>query len=97
MGDTAVYLLGAAGAKGRDLLASYLLQWAVIEYAKRKGNRFYDLGGIDQKGNPDVYRFKKRFNGRYVAEPGPYELVVANSTKLAIVLPRCSISKFPKV
>jgi Acetyltransferase (GNAT) domain len=74
VGDTAVYLLGAANAKGRDIRASYLLQWAVIEHAKSIGNLFYDLGGIDQETNPDVYRFKKRLNGRRAAEIGPYEL-----------------------
>jgi lipid II:glycine glycyltransferase (peptidoglycan interpeptide bridge formation enzyme) len=75
VGDTGVYLLGAANAKGRELRASYLLQWAAIEYAKSVGNVFYDLGGIDQEANPDVYRFKKRLNGRLVAEIGPYEQV----------------------
>jgi lipid II:glycine glycyltransferase (peptidoglycan interpeptide bridge formation enzyme) len=74
VGDTAVYLLGAANSKGRDLRASYLLQWAAIEHAKNVGNIFYDLGGIDQQRNPDVYRFKRRLNGRLVTEVGPYEL-----------------------
>ncbi len=81
VGDTAVYLLGAANAKGREIRASYLLQWAVIEYAKSVGNRFYDLGGIDPKKNPDVYRFKKRLNGRRAAEMGPYELAPARLTR----------------
>lgn len=84
VGDTAVYLLGAANAKGRDRLASYLLQWTVIQHAKSSGNRFYDLGGIDQAANPDVYRFKKRLNGRHLAMSGPYELATARSTKFAI-------------
>jgi lipid II:glycine glycyltransferase (peptidoglycan interpeptide bridge formation enzyme) len=74
VGDTAVYLLGASTAKGRELRASYLLQWAVIEYAKRIGNLFYDLGGIDQQANPNVYLFKKRLNGQRLTEIGPYEL-----------------------
>jgi hypothetical protein len=84
VGDTAVYLLGAANSKGREVRASYLLQWAVIEHAKRVGNLFYDLGGIDQESNPDVYRFKKRLNGRRVAEIGPYELAPAPFTRRAL-------------
>src|SRR6185437_15038383 len=59
VGDTAVYLVGAATAKGRELRASYLLQWAVIEHAKSVGNSLYDLGGIDARANPSVYNFKK--------------------------------------
>ena len=49
MGDTAVYLVGASTSKGRDLRASYLLLWETIEYAKSKGNFFYDLGGINER------------------------------------------------
>jgi hypothetical protein len=73
VGDTAVYLLGASTSKGRELRASYLLQWAVIEYAKSRDNLFYDLGGIDQLANPNVYIFKKGLNGQRVIEIGPYE------------------------
>ena len=74
VGDTAVYLLGASTSRGRETRASYLLQWAVIEYAKLVGNCFYDLGGIDQQENPNVYRFKKALNGRRVTDFGAYEL-----------------------
>jgi lipid II:glycine glycyltransferase (peptidoglycan interpeptide bridge formation enzyme) len=73
VGDTAVYLVGAATAKGRELRASYLLQWAVIEHAKSVGNLFYDLGGIDAQANPNVYSFKKGIGGRQVTEAGTYE------------------------
>jgi hypothetical protein len=74
VGDTAVYLVGAATTKGRELRASYLLQWAVIEHAKSVGNLFYDLGGIDAQANPSVYNFKKGVGGRQVTEAGTYEL-----------------------
>jgi hypothetical protein len=73
-GDTAVYLLGAANAEGRDLRAAYLLQWAAIAYAKERGQAFYDLGGIDEQANPDVFRFKKRMGGRTVEAAAGYEL-----------------------
>jgi len=72
-GDTAVYLLGAANEAGLKSNASYLLQWHVIEYAKERGCNWYDLGGIDPEGNPDVYRFKARISGVDVCAPGPYE------------------------
>lgn len=73
-GNNAVYLLGASTSKGRELRASYLLQWNAITHGKAQGNAFYDLGGIDQQNNPDVYRFKRRLNGRLIKEVGPYEL-----------------------
>jgi lipid II:glycine glycyltransferase (peptidoglycan interpeptide bridge formation enzyme) len=83
-GNTVVYLLGASNSKGRDLRASYLLQWAVIELAKSLGKCYYDLGGIDQHANPDVYRFKKRLNGRHVIEIGSYELAAGVLAKSAL-------------
>jgi len=73
VGDTAVYLVGASTSKGRDLRASYLLLWEAIEYAKSRGNLFYDLGGINERANPNVYSFKKGLNGRHVIEPSAYE------------------------
>ncbi|WP_164116040.1 peptidoglycan bridge formation glycyltransferase FemA/FemB family protein [Sphingorhabdus sp. Alg239-R122] len=65
-GDTAVYLLGATTDKGRNLRASYVLQWAVMEHAKSLGMARYDLGGVDEKANPAVHRFKKRMGGIFV-------------------------------
>lgn len=69
-GDMAVYLIGATNHEGRDLRASFLLQWAVIEYAKACGLAWYDLGGADKVTNPDVFRFKKRMGGlHYIGPP----------------------------
>lgn len=65
-GDTSTYLLGATNKLGRKLGAAYLLQWHVIEESKRHGCLWYDLGGIDSKENPDVYRFKKRMGGQEI-------------------------------
>lgn len=73
LGDTAVYLLGAANDEGLKLNASYLLQWNVILYARESGCRWYDLGGIDPESNPDVYRFKQRMGGEDITAAGPYE------------------------
>lgn len=72
-GDMAVYLLGATNDEGRDMRASFLLQWAVIEYAKSMGMRYYDLGGVDEADNPSVYRFKKRMGGVYYVGPAMME------------------------
>ena len=82
VGNTAVYLLGANTAKGRELRASYLLQWAVIQHAKSVGNLFYDLGGIDQQENPNVYHFKKRLNGRRVTELGAFEIAPSSCGRM---------------
>ena len=72
-GDTAVYLLGAVDPVGREERAAFLLQWAVIEHARERGLKRYDLGGIDPDANPDVYRFKGRMGGQEVERPAVWE------------------------
>lgn len=62
-GDTSVYILGATNDSGRSLGAAYLLQWHVIIESKKQGCRWYDLGGVDQELNPNVYEFKQRMRG----------------------------------
>lgn len=95
-GEMAVYLLGATTPEGRNLGASYLAQWKVIETAKARGKAFYDLGGIDPEGNPDVYRFKKRMGGKELAVrptftlscQGPRALAAMGARRLAMGLRR---------
>ena len=72
-GDTAVYLLGAVDAAGREARAAFVLQWAVIEYARERGLTRYDLGGIDPHANPDVHRFKARMGGQAIDRPAVWE------------------------
>lgn len=74
VGDTCVYLLGASNTEGRAAKASYLLQWKVIEEAKRRDCIHYDLGGIDAEANPGVARFKGRMGGTTMQASGPFEL-----------------------
>lgn len=86
-GDMAVYLLGAANAKGRELRAAYLLQWAAINHAKSLHMRYYDLGGADQVENPSVFRFKKRMGGDLITNipahqiwpPQPRKTIIAGA------------------
>ncbi|MEO1045709.1 MAG: GNAT family N-acetyltransferase [Pseudomonadota bacterium] len=68
-GNMAVYLLGATNDEGRDLRASFRLQWAVIEHARSLGLSHYDLGGADEEDNPSVFRFKKRMGGVHYRGP----------------------------
>jgi lipid II:glycine glycyltransferase (peptidoglycan interpeptide bridge formation enzyme) len=87
LGDTAVYLLGAANEVGRETQAAYLLQWHAILEAAQRGMRAYDLGGIDPEGNPGVFHFKRGLGGAEVQAAGPYE---ARPPGLAGRLPRAA-------
>ncbi len=85
-GDTAVYLLGAASAPGRDLRAAFVLQWAAIERAHALALSRYDLGGIDEVANPDVFRFKQRMGGAVVTACPNFDRAPGKSTAFAIAI-----------
>ena len=74
LGNTAVYVLGATTIDGMRSKAAYVLHWGVMDTARQAGYQWYDLGGIDPKGNPGVYHFKSGFGGADVVMPGPFEI-----------------------
>jgi len=74
LGDTCVYVLGASNEEGLRSKASYVLQWHVIQEARKQGCRWYDLCGINPQTNPSGYHFKKGLGGIDITAPGPFEL-----------------------
>lgn len=73
--NRAIYLHGASHYGYRTLMAPYLLHWEIMEYAKNRGSKEYDLWGIDEKKWPGVTRFKRGFGGREVVYIGSYDYV----------------------
>ena len=65
-GPTTTYLFGATADAGRPLRAGYFLTWQAILLAQERGQRWYDLGGVDFDTNPDVARFKERMGGERI-------------------------------
>ena len=67
-GDSGFYHHGASIHKYPKITAPYLLQWAVIREAKRRGLKWYDFWGVvhdDQPKHPwaGLSLFKKGFGG----------------------------------
>ncbi len=76
-GTTATYYYGASANQYRNLMAPYLVQWAAIREARRRGCLTYDFLGIadaDVKNHPlmGVTDFKRKFGGDVVAYTGGY-------------------------
>jgi lipid II:glycine glycyltransferase (peptidoglycan interpeptide bridge formation enzyme) len=86
-GRTAGYLYGASSNELRELMPSYAVQWAAIQWAKIQGCTEYDLWGIPD-APPDeleanftdrsdglwgVYRFKRGFGGEIKRTVGSWE------------------------
>ena len=64
------YMLGASTNEKHNLMASYLLQWEVMRWAKGRGYAYYDMVGVpkpENLGESDslwgVYKFKAGFGG----------------------------------
>ncbi len=78
---TRTYLHGASGNKHREVMAPYLLHWALITEAKHRGMRAYDWWGVAPEGVAETHpwagitRFKLGFGGRRVDYPGTFDLI----------------------
>lgn len=82
MGNTAIYVLGAAVGQGRRTKASFQLQWSLIQWLKERQILWYDLGGIDPDKNPGVYHFKRGLSGEVQHFTGPFTLSTGATSKV---------------
>lgn len=67
-GDTVTYLHGGSSDDFRNIMASHLLQWKQIVWAKEQGARWYDFYGIAPSDAQEhrwagITRFKRGFGG----------------------------------
>lgn len=88
-GQTASYLYGASSNEERNRMPTYGIQWAAIQWAKKKGCTVYDLWGVPdfdeaslenefmnrQDGLWPVYRAKRGYGGRVQRTVGPLDRV----------------------
>ncbi|MFH0804904.1 MAG: peptidoglycan bridge formation glycyltransferase FemA/FemB family protein [Patescibacteria group bacterium] len=80
-GDTATYLHGASADQQREAMAPYLLQWAQLQAAQRRGCQWYDLWGVAPDGaDPShrwagITRFKAGFGGQLTSYVGAVDLI----------------------
>ncbi|MBU0671500.1 MAG: peptidoglycan bridge formation glycyltransferase FemA/FemB family protein, partial [Candidatus Margulisbacteria bacterium] len=77
-GSRVWYMYGASASEHRKVMPNHLLHWQIIQWAKAKGLKLYDLWGIPvnpKEGHPlwGVYRFKKGFLGKNVKFIGAYD------------------------
>lgn len=89
VGKTAWYLYGASSSIKRNLMASYGVQWAAIQWAKQRGCTVYDLWGIPDEdeatleaqfeqrddGLWGVYGFKRGWGGKVVRSAGAWDKI----------------------
>ena len=76
IGKTPITLFKATGELGLKNGASYILKWRVIEEARERNFRSYNLNGINPVKNPGSYAFKRGVagqNGREVTYVGAFE------------------------
>ncbi|MDQ7822528.1 MAG: peptidoglycan bridge formation glycyltransferase FemA/FemB family protein [Candidatus Eremiobacteraeota bacterium] len=71
-GLTCTYLLGWNGPEGRAIHANNYLLWNAIVEMKRRGCKWLDLGGLDEKSTPHITRFKRGVGGMEYKLAGEY-------------------------
>lgn len=79
LGKRAWYVYGASSNENRNLQASHLIQWEMIQYSKSLGCEIYDFRGVSGDLNPQhplygLYRFKEGFGARLVQYVGEFDL-----------------------
>lgn len=75
IGDVAYYLYGATGDRALKLKAGFALQWWIVDWLRRRGVKWYDLGGAAHE--PGLRQFKEGLAGkagRIAVIPGEYSL-----------------------
>lgn len=75
-GNTVTYLHGASSNEYRNVMAPYLLQWHIIQLAKKNNYKHYDFYGINEIKWPGVTRFKKGFARKEIKYPGTFDLII---------------------
>lgn len=79
-GDRATYFFGGSAGKHKEKMAPYLLHWKIIQHAKQKGYKSYDLWGIAPEGKEDhawhgITQFKKKLGGKHLNFIGSYDYI----------------------
>ena len=83
-GDTATYAHGASSNERKDTMAPYLLQWHVMQDAKKRGIAYYDFWGAnpEDENHPaykrswqGITRFKAGFGGAPVCYPNSFDVI----------------------
>ncbi len=82
LGHQAWYVYGASSNRHRNLMPNYLLQWRMMQWAKRRGCTVYDMRGVAREVDAQAQgelaglaRFKQGFAAQYVEYIGEWDLV----------------------
>ncbi len=70
--DSALYLFGFTSKLGKKYQANYSLLWNAIIDQKNKGIKKFDLGGINEKEQKGIMKFKQGLNGTLHENLGEY-------------------------
>ena len=81
-GDRVTYVYGASSNEDRNVMPNHLMQWTMIQWARKRGARLYDFRGVSpmRDGKPadehiaGLNRFKEGFGARYVEYTGDLDL-----------------------
>ncbi|HVL90687.1 MAG TPA: peptidoglycan bridge formation glycyltransferase FemA/FemB family protein [Actinomycetota bacterium] len=81
-GNRVTYVYGASSNEHRKVMPNHLMQWTMIQWARKRGATLYDFRGVSpvRDGKPveehiaGLNRFKEGFGARYVEYTGDLDL-----------------------
>lgn len=81
-GNRVTYVYGASSNEDRKVMPNHLMQWTMIQWARKQGATLYDFRGVSpvRNGEPveahiaGLNRFKEGFGARYVEYTGDLDL-----------------------
>lgn len=81
-GNRVTYVYGASSNEHRNVMPNHLMQWTMIQWARKRGATLYDFRGVSpvRDGKPveehiaGLNRFKEGFGARYVEYTGDLDL-----------------------
>jgi Uncharacterized protein involved in methicillin resistance len=81
VGNEIVYFAGGSNRKYMKYKAQFLIQWEMIQFAKKENYDYYNFGGIsgdNSEKNPHygLWRFKNNFGGEVTEFIGEFDLVI---------------------
>lgn len=75
-GGTATYLFGGSYTADLPSKVTTYLHWYGVKESKKRGYKYYDLGGIDEKLWPSLTVFKRRFKGEEFEYLGNIDVIL---------------------
>jgi lipid II:glycine glycyltransferase (peptidoglycan interpeptide bridge formation enzyme) len=76
--------MAASGNAARKVYASYATLWGLVNECHARGVRYYDMAGIDPRGNKGVWDFKRGTGAEALEYLGEWECASSELLRVGV-------------